>query len=76
MLAIAPASAPLALSLNGSALYLGVALGSFIGGLALQIGSIGHLGWVAALFPASALLLVRASRPAKLRAEAICGVAG
>ena len=76
MLAIAPASAPLALSLNGSALYLGVALGSFIGGLVLQLGSIGDLGWVAALFPASALLLVCSRRTAKLRAEPICGVAG
>jgi predicted MFS family arabinose efflux permease len=75
ILAIAPASAPLALSLNGSALYLGVALGSFIGGLALQLGSVGDLGWVAALFPASALLLVRSSRPATLRAEPICGAA-
>ena len=66
----------MALSLNGSALYLGVALGSFIGGLVLQLGSIGDLGWVAALFPASALLLVRSRRPAKLPAEPLCGVAG
>ena len=71
-----PCERPLALSLNGSALYLGVALGSFIGGLVLQLGSVGDLGWVAALFPASALLLVCSRRTAKLRAEPICGVAG
>ncbi|MBM6594303.1 MFS transporter [Microvirga pudoricolor] len=74
ILTIAPDAAPLALSLNGSALYLGVALGSFIGGLMIQHGAIASLGWVAALFPLCALAVVILSggstRSAPLPAEA------
>jgi len=62
ILAIAPGSAPLALSLNGSALYFGVALGSFIGGLVLRYASVRDLGWVAALFLLAALALVGLER--------------
>ena len=39
LLSLSPASAPLVLSLNASALYLGIAGGSLIGGLVLQYGS-------------------------------------
>ncbi|MEE1613034.1 MFS transporter [Microvirga sp. CF3016] len=62
ILAIAPGSAPLALSLNGSALYFGVALGSFIGGLVLRYATVRDLGWVAALFLIAALALVGLER--------------
>jgi MFS transporter, DHA1 family, inner membrane transport protein len=63
LLSLSPASAPLVLSLNASALYLGIAGGSLFGGLVLQFGSVRDLGWVGALFPAAALviLLLRAS---------------
>ena len=57
MLSLSPASAPLVLSLNASALYLGIAAGSLVGGLVLQFGTVDDLGWVGALFPAVALAL-------------------
>ena len=57
LLSLSPASAPLVLSLNASALYLGIAAGSLIGGLVLQFGTVNDLGWVGALFPAVALVL-------------------
>ena len=44
------------LSLNASALYLGIAGGSLVAGLVLQYGTASDLGWVGALFPALALL--------------------
>lgn len=62
ILAIAPGSAPLALSLNGSALYFGVALGSFIGGLVLRYATVRDLGWVAALFLIASLVLIGVGR--------------
>ncbi|UXN72764.1 MFS transporter [Devosia sp. A8/3-2] len=57
LLSLSPASAPLVLSLNASALYLGIAAGSLIGGLVLQFGTVNDLGWVGALFPGVALVL-------------------
>ncbi|WP_445502648.1 MFS transporter [Microvirga sp. G4-2] len=63
ILTIAPGSAPLALSLNGSALYFGVALGSFIGGCVLRYGTVLDLGWVAALFLLAALALIWLGQP-------------
>ena len=62
ILAIAPDDAPVVLSLNGSALYLGVALGSVVGGEVLRAGSPADLGWVAALFPLIGLAIVLAAR--------------
>ncbi|HEY0032765.1 MAG TPA: MFS transporter, partial [Devosia sp.] len=58
LLSLSPASAPLVLSLNASALYLGIAGGSLIGGLVLQNADVNDLGWVGALFPLSALALM------------------
>ena len=57
LLSLSPASAPLVLSLNASALYLGIAAGSLVGGLVLQYGTVNDLGWVGALFPIVALVL-------------------
>jgi MFS transporter, DHA1 family, inner membrane transport protein len=57
LLSLSPASAPLVLSLNASALYLGIAAGSLVGGLVLQFGTVNDLGWVGALFPIVALVL-------------------
>jgi predicted MFS family arabinose efflux permease len=70
---LAPDAAPIVLSLNGSALYFGVALGAGVGGLVLQVGAPVDLGVVAALFPLAGLgvLLaeVRAARMAAVPAE-------
>lgn len=55
LLSLSPGNAPLVLSLNASALYLGIAGGSLIGGLVLQYGTPGELGWVGALLPALSL---------------------
>jgi MFS transporter, DHA1 family, inner membrane transport protein len=51
-------AAPLVLSLNGSALYLGTAGGALIGGQVLIHGSVSDLGWVSAIFPLIALAIV------------------
>ena len=48
---LAPDAAPIVLSLNGSALYLGVALGAVVGGAVLRFGAPADLGLVAAVFP-------------------------
>ena len=56
LLSLSPTNAPLVLSLNASALYLGIASGSLIGGLVLQYGTASDLGWVGSLLPALALL--------------------
>ena len=66
---LAPDAAPIVLSLNGSALYFGVALGAAIGGLVLRFGSPLDLGVVAALFPLAGLGVVLASaRSARIAA--------
>ncbi len=59
VLAIAPESAPLALSLNYSALYLGVALGSMIGGLVIAHVGLEYLGWIGGIFPLMGLMVMR-----------------
>ena len=61
LLSLSPTNAPLVLSLNASALYLGIASGSLIGGLVLQYGTANDLGWVGALLPALALLGIAVS---------------
>jgi len=63
VVALSPSSAPLALSLNASFLYLGTALGALVGGLVLEHLPIGELGLVAAIFPALALGVLVLSRP-------------
>ena len=60
---MAPTSAPLVLSLNASALYFGVALGSVVGGQVLQHGTPADLGWVGAIFPLLALAVVLMTDP-------------
>ncbi len=67
LLGLSPTNAPLVLSLNASALYLGIAGGSFIGGLVLQYGSADDLGWVGALFPVAALALTVLASPGRER---------
>lgn len=63
LVALAPNSAPLVLSLNGSALYLGTALGAVVGGQVLEHLSVYDIGWVGALFPLAALGILWATQP-------------
>jgi len=61
-----PDDPPLVLSLNASAIYLGVALGSVVGGEVLTYAAPIDLGWIAALFPAAAFAVMALSGwPAK-----------
>lgn len=60
---MAPAQAPLLLSLNSSMLYLGTALGAAVGGPAAQWVGFVHLPWVAAPFALAAWIVLMASRP-------------
>ena len=57
---MAPAQAPLLLSLNGSMLYIGTAFGAAIGGLASTAVGFAHLPWVAAPFALAAWALLMA----------------
>lgn len=59
VLAIAPESAPLALSLNGSALYLGIASGSLVGGLIIANIGLEYLGWIGGTLPLLGLVVMR-----------------
>lgn len=58
LVALEPAQAPLGLSLNSSAIYLGSAMGAAAGALVVAEGATRQLGWVAALFGLAALLSV------------------
>lgn len=62
VLVIAPESAPLALSLNYSALYLGVAFGSIIGGQIIAHIGLAYLGWIGGLFPLLGLAVMRIAK--------------
>jgi DHA1 family inner membrane transport protein len=59
---MAPAQAPLLLSLNTSMLYLGTALGAVVGGVAASPLGFGKLAWAGAPFAAAGLLLLLFSR--------------
>lgn len=61
LVALAPALAPVSLSLNSSAIYLGSATGAAVGALVIADGAVGRLGWVAAGFSLAALLAVLTS---------------
>jgi predicted MFS family arabinose efflux permease len=64
LVALDPALASITLSLNTSALYIGVAAGSSLGGLAIRAGSVDLLGFVAAATEVLALVWLVASEPA------------
>jgi MFS transporter, DHA1 family, inner membrane transport protein len=55
---IAPAQAPLLLSLNASMLYLGTAGGAIVGGAAASSLGFRHLGWAGVPFVAAGLVLL------------------
>ncbi|GHO71722.1 MFS transporter [Ktedonobacter sp. SOSP1-52] len=58
LLALAPQHANVILALNNSTLYLGIAFGSAVGGIALQIVSVQILPWIGATIIALALLVL------------------
>jgi predicted MFS family arabinose efflux permease len=61
LVALAPALAPVSLSMNSSAIYLGSAMGAAAGALVVAEGATEQLGWVAAGFGLAALLSVLSS---------------
>lgn len=63
IVSLAPNSAPLALSLNASCLYLGTALGAVVGGQVIEHLELNELGLIAAGFPLLALIVFAATRP-------------
>jgi predicted MFS family arabinose efflux permease len=63
LMQLAPQAAPIVLSLQGSALYLGVSAGALIGSLALKFGSPAALGWIGAGCEVVALALWYAHDP-------------
>lgn len=62
LVTLAPDVAHLTLSLNASALYLGIAIGTLIGGRVLEFASASDLGLVAAIFPVLALAVLAVTR--------------
>jgi len=58
LVAFAPESAGIILSLNSSAIYLGISAGSALGSLLLQRSSLSALCWVAGAWEAGVLVLV------------------
>ncbi|GLV59289.1 MFS transporter [Dictyobacter sp. S3.2.2.5] len=64
LLNIAPEHANVILALNNSALYLGIAGGAALGGLALRTFAITQLGWIGTLGMLLALLMIM-SNPGK-----------
>ena len=61
-MALAPQLTNLTLPLNASAIYFGVAAGTFIGGQALQVGPASELGLIAAAFPIVGLVVLGGHR--------------
>ena len=70
LVSLDPALASITLSLNTSALYIGVAVGSSLGGLAIRAGSVDWIGFVAAASDILALGWLVASEPALRRRDA------
>ncbi len=69
-----PALASITLSLNTSALYIGAAIGSSLGALAVSRWSVDSVGWLAALTELAALGLLIATSAPKPRAAPRGGV--
>jgi predicted MFS family arabinose efflux permease len=72
-----PALAAVLLSLNASAIYVGVAFGSALGGAVVARGTISDLGWVSVAFDLVALGLLYATgrRPQSLAVESSAAAA-
>ncbi|BEP39469.1 MFS transporter [Variovorax sp. V15] len=65
LIRLAPERAPMTLSLNASAIYLGIAAGSGLGGVAIELFGVGTVGWVGAACQFAGLMLLRAARRAR-----------
>jgi predicted MFS family arabinose efflux permease len=68
---LAPKLAPITLSLNASAIYLGASLGAVIGSFVVAHGALLAVGWVGAACEVTALLLLGLSRKRRTAAEPI-----
>jgi len=78
LIRLAPEVAPITLSLHASAVYVGIALGSSVGALALAHGGPGMLGWAAAGCHVAAVVLWRLDgrrEPAQTSSQAAASVA-
>ena len=66
LIRLAPERAPMTLSLNASATYLGIAAGSALGGAAIELFGVSAVGWAGAAMQLAGLaLLLRAARRAR-----------
>jgi DHA1 family inner membrane transport protein len=63
LVAAAPPLAPASVALNTSVLYVGQAIGSFVGGIFYERDLLHEQGFIGAVFVAVALALVTATRP-------------
>ncbi|MBX6375957.1 MAG: MFS transporter [Acetobacteraceae bacterium] len=61
LVALAPALAPVTLSLNASAIYLGSATGAAMGALVVAAGAVVQIGWVAMGFALLSVLVIGAT---------------
>jgi DHA1 family inner membrane transport protein len=74
---LSPKQAPLLLSLNGSMLYMGTALGSIMSGALLNTLGLANLAWVGVPFAALALLTLVFDRQSALAmAKAVASADG
>lgn len=69
LVTLAPALAPISLSMNSSAIYLGSAMGAAGGAVVIANGAVERIGWVAAGFAVAALLSVLLSGSGSARRE-------
>lgn len=74
IVALSPEVTYLTLPLNMSAMYFGIAAGSFVGGRILMAVPTAHLGILAGLFPLAALLVLFATR--RVRNGAVASAPG
>lgn len=70
LMQLAPQAAPIVLSLQGSALYLGVATGATVGSLTLKFGTTALLAWIGAACELLAVLVWVVCHPQPLAAPA------
>ena len=74
LVALDPRLAPITLSLNASAGYLGVSLGAVLGSVAVAHHAIGGLGWIGAVCELTALSLLAYTLRARAGAHAATSV--
>jgi predicted MFS family arabinose efflux permease len=66
LIRLAPDRAPMTLSLNASAIYLGIAAGSALGGMAIDLIGVSAVGWVGATCQLAGLgLMLRAAHKSR-----------